>query len=107
MNAIRYLSWLFRAALFLLLLLFALKNTDLVTLRFFFSESWQVPLILLLLIFFAFGAAMGVLACLSRLLQERRKVLGLERELRRVGEGDGGRAVKPGAGGGTPTVPET
>ena len=70
MKAIRYLSWALRAVLFLLLLLFALKNTDPVTLRFFFSESWQLPLVLLLLIFFAFGAVLGVVACTSRLLRE-------------------------------------
>ena len=56
MKLLRYLSWMLRAVLFLMLLLFALKNTEPVTLRFFFGESWQVPLVLLLLIFFAFGA---------------------------------------------------
>jgi len=95
MKAIRYLSWLLRAVLFLLLLLFALKNTELVTLRFFFAESWQLPLVLLLLIFFAFGAVMGVLACTSRLMSERREILGLKKEVRRLSDVS---APKPGAG---------
>ena len=84
MKAIRYLTWSLRALLFLLLLLFALKNTDPVTLRFFFSESWQLPLVLLLLIFFAFGAVLGVVACTSRLLSERREILSLKKEIRRL-----------------------
>lgn len=63
-----------------MLLLFALKNTEPVTLRFFFGESWQVPLVLLLLIFFAFGAVLGVLAGVSRVLQHRREILALRRE---------------------------
>ena len=86
MRAIRYLSWALRAVMFLLLLLFALKNTDPVTLRFFFSASWQLPLVLLLLIFFAFGAALGLVACTSRLLRERREILTLRKEIKRLSE---------------------
>jgi lipopolysaccharide assembly protein A len=86
MKAIRYLSWALRAVLFLLLLLFALKNTEPVTLRFFFSESWQLPLVLLLLIFFAFGAALGLVACTSRLLRERREILRLRKEIHRLSD---------------------
>lgn len=80
MKLLRYLSWMLRAALFLMLLLFALKNTEPVTLRFFFGESWQIPLVLLLLIFFAFGAVLGVLAGVSRVLRHRREILALKRE---------------------------
>lgn len=86
MKAIRYLSWALRAVLFLLLLFFALKNTEPVTLRFFFSESWRVPLVLLLLIFFAFGAALGVVACTSRLLRERREISSLRKEIQRLAD---------------------
>lgn len=81
MKLLKYLSWTLRAALFLMLLLFALKNTDPVTLRFFFGESWQISLVLLLLIFFAFGAVLGVLAGVSRVLQHRREILALRREI--------------------------
>jgi uncharacterized integral membrane protein len=99
MKVIRYLSWSLRAVLFLLLLLFALKNTDPVTLRFFFSESWSLPLVLLLLMFFAFGAALGILACTSRLLRERREIASLKNELRRA------RAVDAGGGHGSDAPP--
>lgn len=86
MKAFRYVSWFLRAVLFLLLLLFALKNTDSVTLRFFFGESWQLPLVLLLLIFFVFGAVLGLLACLPRIFRERREILALKRDLKAAGE---------------------
>jgi uncharacterized integral membrane protein len=64
---------------------FALKNTDRVTLRFFLGQTWDAPMILALLLFFAFGAAIGILACLSRLLGQRREIQKLRRELRAAG----------------------
>ena len=85
MKLITHLSWLLRVLLFLALFAFALMNTDPVTLRFFLGRTWEIPMILALLLFFAFGAAIGVLACLSRLLGQRRKIQKLERELRAAG----------------------
>jgi uncharacterized integral membrane protein len=58
----RPLVWSFRLFLFLVLFYFASKNTDPVTLRLFFSTTWQVPLIVLLVAFFAAGTLVGVLA---------------------------------------------
>jgi len=86
----RLLSWILRAALFLLLLLFALKNTDPVTLKFFFERSWQVPLVLLLLLFLLLGAALGLVAAMSRLFAERREILVLRKELKLLGESTSG-----------------
>src|SRR3981081_4927159 len=85
MKLITHLSWLLRALLFLAVFAFALMNTDPVTLRFFLGRTWETPMILALLLFFAFGAAIGVLACLSRLLGQRREIQKLERELRAAG----------------------
>ena len=82
----RILSWILRAALFLLLLLFALKNTDPVTLKFFFERSWQVPLVLLLLLFVLMGASLGLVAAMSRLFAERRDILALRKELKTLQE---------------------
>jgi uncharacterized integral membrane protein len=76
------LSWLLRAMLFLALFLFAIKNTDTVTLRFWFDQTWQAPLVLLLLAFLAGGALLGVLACLARMFRQRREIARLKRELR-------------------------
>ena len=85
MKLITHMSWLLRALLFLAVFAFALMNTDPVTLRFFLGRTWEIPMILALLLFFAFGAAIGVLACLPRLLGQRREIQKLERELRAAG----------------------
>ena len=55
----RVLTWAIRIALFVVLLAFAAKNTDPVTLRFYFDLVWQAPLVAVLLAFFAAGAALG------------------------------------------------
>jgi lipopolysaccharide assembly protein A len=88
MRFIKPLSWLLRALLFLAIFAFALMNTDAVRLRFFLGRTWETPMIVALLLFFAFGAAAGVLACLSRLLGQRREIQRLQRALR-AGEGRG------------------
>ena len=85
MKLITQLSWLLRALLFLAVFAFALMNTGPVTLRFFLGQTWETPMILALLLSFAFGAAVGVLACLSRLLGQRRAIQKFERELRAAG----------------------
>jgi putative membrane protein len=82
MKFVNYLSWLLRAVLFAALFLFAVRNMDPVTLRFFPDAAWQVPLIVALLVFFVIGAALGVVACLSRLFHQRREIASLKRELR-------------------------
>jgi uncharacterized integral membrane protein len=48
-------------------------------------------MIVALLMFFAFGAAIGAFACLSRLLGQRREIQRLQRALRAGGD----RAVPP------------
>ena len=81
MKFLRYIAWLFRALLFAALLLFALKNTEPVTLRVYLDQTWQAPLILVILAFFAVGAALGVLACLTKLFAQRREILALKNGL--------------------------
>jgi putative membrane protein len=82
MRFIKQLSWLLRALLFLAIFAFALMNTDTVRLRFFLGKTWETPMILALLLFFACGAAIGVLACTARLLAQRREIQRLRRALR-------------------------
>lgn len=78
----RVLAWTLRIILFLALFLFALKNTDTVSLRLYFDQVWQAPLILVLLVFFAAGAALGVLATLATVFRQRRDIARLQRDLR-------------------------
>ena len=78
----RVLAWTLRIILFLALFLFALKNTDTVSLRLYFDQMWQAPLILVLLVFFVAGAVIGVLATLATVFRQRREIARLQRELR-------------------------
>lgn len=72
-------AWILRVFLFLVLFLFALKNYEVVPLKFYFDLEWRAPLVLLLLIFFAAGMALGVLACLPRLFRQRRELTAKKR----------------------------
>lgn len=78
----RYVAWIFKLALFLLVLSFAVKNTEMVTVRYYLGYEWQAPLVLVLLVFFCLGAAVGVMAGLGGLLRRQREIAALKRELR-------------------------
>ena len=78
----RYLIWLLRAAMFLVLFGFAVKNDQPVVLRYFFGYEWQASLVVILLLFFAVGVGIGVLGVLGNLFRQRREIAALKRELR-------------------------
>ena len=78
----RILTWAIRIALFVLLLAFAAKNTDPVTLRFYFGLAWQAPLVALLLAFFAAGTVLGLIAMLGSYFSQRREIARLEKKFR-------------------------
>ena len=67
---------------FLLLLGFAIKNTDDVALKYFLGAEWHAPLIVMLLVFFAAGAAVGIAASFFVMIRQRRQILALRRDLR-------------------------
>lgn len=70
----RIVTWTIRLAVFLLLIAFAAKNVEPVTLRFFFDLALQAPLVLVLFGFFVLGALFGVAALLSTVLRQRREI---------------------------------
>jgi lipopolysaccharide assembly protein A len=78
----RILLLLLKTAVFVLLLGFAFKNTDSVVVRYFLGLEWQAPLVIVLLVFFGMGVAIGVLASLGIIVKQRREMLRLKRELR-------------------------
>lgn len=80
----RFLTWAIRLLLFFVTLLFALKNSDPVNLQFFFGQAWRIPLVLLLLGFFAVGILFGILAVAEVLFKERRISAALRRDLERI-----------------------
>jgi len=77
----RVLTWAIRLAIFLFLLAFAARNTDPVTMRFYFDLAWQIPLVWLLLGFFVVGALLGVAAAIGVLIRQRREIGRLERDV--------------------------
>jgi lipopolysaccharide assembly protein A len=77
----RVLTWAIRLAIFLFLLAFAARNTDPVTLRFYFDLAWQMPLVALLLGFFVAGALLGVAAAIGVLIRQRREIGRLQRDV--------------------------
>ncbi len=81
MKFLRHLSWILRALLFAALFLFALKNTDPVTVRYYFGVAWQAPLVVVLLVIFVLGVAGGILATLGYVLRQRKEIGRLRREL--------------------------
>ncbi|HTN94357.1 MAG TPA: LapA family protein [Gallionella sp.] len=77
----RYLNWTIRVVLFLALLGFAVKNDQPVTLHYFFGYEWQSTLVIVLLIFFSAGVAVGIVAMFSKVLQKRREIAVLKRDI--------------------------
>ena len=89
----RYLNWLLRAILFVMLLGFAVKNDQPVVLRYFFGYEWQASLVVVLLLFFATGVGVGMLALLGNIFRQRREIAALKKiqEARNKGEGERGK----------------
>jgi putative membrane protein len=77
----RYLYLTGGFLLFLAALGFALKNTAPVTLEYYLGLQWHAPLILVMLLAFCAGALGGVIACLALVIQQRRRLLAIQREL--------------------------
>ena len=92
--------WIIKAELFLLILSFALVNTDPVTVRYYPGFQWQAPLVLVLLAAACAGARAGLLAGLFQALRLRREIAALRRELRKAQAGQ-----QAPAAGETPALP--
>ncbi len=66
------LKWVLKAALFFALFAFALNNQQDVTVHFFLGQQWSAPLVVLLLISFSVGVALGVLGMMPHWWKQRR-----------------------------------
>ena len=84
----RLLIWLLRIVVFLLLLAFLSRNSGPVEVRLFLDSSWQLPLAMLMLLFFAVGVLLGASATMATGLRQRREVVKLKALLRQI-EDDG------------------
>jgi uncharacterized integral membrane protein len=67
-----------------LLLGFAVRNTGTVTVRYFLGYEWQSPLAFVLLVCFALGAALGLVAAFGIVLRQRRELAALRRAAART-----------------------
>lgn len=78
------LTWAIRLIIFSILVVFAIQNTDPVSLHFLPDQAWQAPLVIVLLVFFASGAIMGVLSVLGIIYRQRREISRLKRAADKV-----------------------
>lgn len=74
----KILIWVVRILLFVGFFVFALQNTESVTLHFLPGQGWQVPLVIILLLFFALGALLGVFSLLGLVFRQRREIAHLK-----------------------------
>ncbi|MBS0390938.1 MAG: LapA family protein [Comamonadaceae bacterium] len=68
----KYLLWLLKAAIFFTLFAFALNNQQDATVHFFFGTQWTAPAVLIVLIAFTLGVAVGVLGMVPRWWRHRK-----------------------------------
>jgi uncharacterized integral membrane protein len=66
--------WLLRLFIILILLWFAVKNSDPVKLRGFLDQSWEAPLVFVLLVVFVSGVVIGLLAWIPTVVRQRREI---------------------------------
>jgi len=83
---VRHFALFLKIVLFLLLLSFAVKNSDTITLNYLLGWEWQAPLSLILLIAFSAGLLAGLLACSYQVLKYRRELARARKAQHKAGE---------------------
>ena len=78
----RYIYIPLGTLLFIMLLGFALKNSQPAELHYYLGLIWQAPLSLMLLITFSIGVLAGILACVGVMIKQKRQVMSLRKELK-------------------------
>jgi len=68
------LVWIFRFVIVVILLWFALKNTDAVKLYGFPGQVWEAPLVFVILVVFVGGVVIGLLAWVPTVIRQRREI---------------------------------
>src|SRR3546814_4927486 len=83
----RYLVWIRRLVVFVVVLMFALKNTGPVDVSFFADHVVTgVPLIVVMLAVFVLGVIFGLLIAAPSVMRRRREAARLRRELAKLEE---------------------
>ena len=68
----RIVVWLLRAFIFFTLFAFALNNQQLTTVHWFFGVQWSAPMVIVVLVSFGAGCAIGVVAMVPGWWKHRR-----------------------------------
>ncbi|PLC49232.1 hypothetical protein CR159_14560 [Pollutimonas subterranea] len=81
----RYLVWILRLVVFVVVLMFALKNTGPVDVNFFADHVVTgVPLIVVMLSVFVLGVVLGLLIAAPSIMRRRREANKLRRDVARL-----------------------
>ncbi len=78
----KYLLNVLLVILCLLVFGFAIKNVEPVELQYYLGFRWQAPLSLMLLTSLLIGVVIGMIICLKPIINQRRRLISLERELK-------------------------
>ena len=68
----RLIVWVLRAFIFFTLFAFSLNNEQPAVVHWFFGAQWRAPMVIVVLVAFAAGAALGVLAMVPSWWRHRR-----------------------------------
>ena len=68
------LVWILRLVIVLVLVWFAVRNAQPVTLHGLPDQSWQAPLVFVLLVAFVAGVVIGLLAWIPTVVRQRREI---------------------------------
>lgn len=80
----RYLYAFLSVVLFFAVLGLSVRNAEPVTLHYYLGVVWHAPLILMLLIFFGTGVAVGIMVCLGLVIRQKRQIHALKYELSKL-----------------------
>jgi lipopolysaccharide assembly protein A len=73
--------WILRFLIVVILVWFAVKNAQVVTIYGLPEQSWQAPLVFILLMVFVAGMLIGLLAWVPTVVRQRREIGRLKRSL--------------------------
>jgi len=71
--------WILRFVIVVILVWFAVKNAQVVTIYGLPEQQWQAPLVFILLIVFVAGMVIGLLAWVPTVVRQRREIARLRR----------------------------
>jgi lipopolysaccharide assembly protein A len=71
--------WILRFVIVVVLVWFAVKNAQVITIHGLPNQEWQAPLVFVLLVVFIAGMVIGLLAWVPTVVRQRREIARLKR----------------------------